>query len=100
VAIINMKIDQRMMREVKAALAEMRELRFLGVTVGAYDMVAEVWFRSTEEMLNFTTEGFGTDTRTHEGRAASDSRNAHVCMRLGETRLNHYSEATRGEFAP
>jgi Lrp/AsnC family transcriptional regulator for asnA, asnC and gidA len=56
VAIINMKIDQRQMREVKTALAGMKELRFVGITVGGFDMVAEAWFQSTDEMLTFTTE--------------------------------------------
>ena len=56
VAIINMKVDQREMRAVKSALAEMRELRFVGVTVGTFDMVAEAWFRSADEMLSFTSE--------------------------------------------
>ncbi len=56
VTLINMKIEQRQMRAVKEALAAMKELRFVGVTVGAYDMVAEAWFQSTEEMLKFTTE--------------------------------------------
>jgi len=56
IAIINMKIDQRLMRDVKAKLAGMKELRFVGVTVGGYDMVAEAWFRSANEMLAFTTE--------------------------------------------
>jgi Lrp/AsnC family transcriptional regulator for asnA, asnC and gidA len=56
VAIINMKIDQRKIRDVKAALARMKELRFVGVTVGGYDMVAEAWFKSTTEMLAFTTD--------------------------------------------
>src|SRR5438309_2308239 len=56
VAIINMKIDQRKIRDVKTALSRMRELRFVGVTVGAYDMVAEAWFKSTTEMLGFTTD--------------------------------------------
>jgi Lrp/AsnC family transcriptional regulator for asnA, asnC and gidA len=53
VTILNMKIDQRKMREVKSALAKMKELRFLGVTVGAYDMIAEAWFHSTNEILPF-----------------------------------------------
>lgn len=56
VAIINMKVDQRQMRAVKASLAEMNELRFVGVTIGTFDMVAEAWFRSTNEMLTFTSE--------------------------------------------
>lgn len=56
VAIINMKVDQREMRSVKVALASMPELRFVGVTVGAFDVVAEAWFRSGEEMLSFTSD--------------------------------------------
>jgi len=56
VAIINMKIDQRKIHDIKTALARMKELRFVGVTVGGYDMVAEAWFKSTAEMLTFTTD--------------------------------------------
>jgi Lrp/AsnC family transcriptional regulator for asnA, asnC and gidA len=56
VAIINMQIDQRQMRSVKAILAGMKELRFVGVTVGAFDVVAEAWFQSSEEMLRFTSD--------------------------------------------
>jgi DNA-binding Lrp family transcriptional regulator len=56
VGVFNMKIDQGRMREVKNALKEMKTLRFLGITIGAYDMVAEGWFQSTEEMFAFTTE--------------------------------------------
>jgi Lrp/AsnC family transcriptional regulator for asnA, asnC and gidA len=56
VAIFNLKIDQRRMREVQDALAKRKELRFVGVTIGAYDMVSEAWFRSTTEMLQFTSE--------------------------------------------
>ena len=56
VVILNMQIDQRQMLEVKKALAAMKELRFVDVTVGACDVVAEAWFRSTNEMLAFTTE--------------------------------------------
>jgi Lrp/AsnC family transcriptional regulator for asnA, asnC and gidA len=56
VAIINMKIDQGKIHDIKASLAHMKELRFVGVTVGGYDMVAEAWFKSTAEMLAFTTD--------------------------------------------
>lgn len=56
VAIINMQIDQRQMRTVKDALARMEQLRFVGVTVGSFDVVAEAWFRGSEEMLTFTSE--------------------------------------------
>jgi Lrp/AsnC family transcriptional regulator for asnA, asnC and gidA len=56
VAIINMQIDQRQMRLVKESLARMEQLRFVGVTVGAFDVVAEAWFKSSEEMLRFTSD--------------------------------------------
>jgi Lrp/AsnC family transcriptional regulator for asnA, asnC and gidA len=56
VAIINMQVDQRQIRSVKTALAQMKELRFVGVTVGSFDMVAEAWFKSSEEMLTFTSD--------------------------------------------
>jgi len=56
VAIINMQIDQSRAATVKAAVAEMKELRFAGVTVGAFDMVAEGWFKSNQEMLRFTSD--------------------------------------------
>lgn len=56
VAIINMQVDQRQMPSVKAALSQMPQLRFVGVTVGAFDVVAEAWFRSSEEMLAFTRD--------------------------------------------
>jgi Lrp/AsnC family transcriptional regulator, regulator for asnA, asnC and gidA len=56
VAIINMKIDQRQRTDVKKALGEMRELRFVGMTVGAFDIVAEAWFQSTEKMFGFISE--------------------------------------------
>jgi Lrp/AsnC family transcriptional regulator for asnA, asnC and gidA len=56
VAIINMQIDQRQMHSVKAALGNMKELRFVGVTLGAFDVVAEAWFTSSEEMLRFTSD--------------------------------------------
>jgi Lrp/AsnC family transcriptional regulator for asnA, asnC and gidA len=56
VAIINLQVDQRQMDTVKVALAGMKELRFVGVTVGTYDLVAEAWFHSTDEMLTFMSD--------------------------------------------
>ncbi len=56
VTIINMQIDQRQMNAVKLALARLKELRFIGVTVGAFDVVAEAWFQSSDEMLRFTSD--------------------------------------------
>lgn len=55
-ASINMQVDQRQMRNIKTALAKMNQLRFAGVTVGSFDVVAEAWFKSSEEMLTFTSD--------------------------------------------
>lgn len=56
VAIFLLKIDQSRMRKVNVLLGKMKELRFVGVTIGGYDMVGEAWFRSTDDMLTFTTD--------------------------------------------
>lgn len=55
VAILNMQIDQTKADEVKAAVSKMKELRFVGITLGNFDVVAEAWFRSVKEMLHFTS---------------------------------------------
>ena len=55
VAILNMQIDQTKAEEVKAAISKMKELRFVGITLGNFDVVAEAWFRSAKEMLQFTS---------------------------------------------
>jgi Lrp/AsnC family transcriptional regulator for asnA, asnC and gidA len=34
----------------------MPEIRFAGITLGTYDLVAEAWFRSNEELLAFLTD--------------------------------------------
>jgi DNA-binding Lrp family transcriptional regulator len=47
------------MAEVQDALIHMEELRFIGRTLGRYDLLAEGWFRSREELLEFITSTIG-----------------------------------------
>jgi Lrp/AsnC family transcriptional regulator for asnA, asnC and gidA len=54
-AIIGIQVEKSRLREVERALTEMREVRFLGITLGAYDMFLEAWFQSNDELLHFVT---------------------------------------------
>ena len=53
VAILGIQIDHRHLTQIEAALGAMPEIRFAGVTLGSYDVVAEAWFHSNEELLAF-----------------------------------------------
>ena len=54
-AIIGIQVEKSRLREVEQALVNMREVRFLGITLGAYDMLLEAWFQSNDELLHFVT---------------------------------------------
>lgn len=55
IVIMGLNVQHGRMREVEQALAELSEVRFLGVTLGSYDLMLEAWFRSREELLHFMT---------------------------------------------
>ncbi len=42
--------------EVAARLAELPEVRYVGVSTGAYDIIVAAMFRSNEELLGFLTQ--------------------------------------------
>ena len=54
-AIIGVRIEQGYLKDVEKALNSMPEVRFLGVVLGAYDIMLEAWFKSSDEFLNFVT---------------------------------------------
>ena len=56
IAILGIQLDRAYLHQIEQALLAMTEIRFAGVTLGAYDLVAEAWFRSNEELLTFLTE--------------------------------------------
>jgi len=53
VAILGIQIDHSHLDQIEQALVAMPEIRFAGVTLGSYDVVAEAWFHSNEELLTF-----------------------------------------------
>lgn len=58
-ALIGIQIDMMKHEEIETALSQLPDLRFVGVTMGRYDILTEAWFRSTDEMLNFITNVIG-----------------------------------------
>jgi Lrp/AsnC family transcriptional regulator for asnA, asnC and gidA len=55
IAIIGVQTQSGHLGQVEQALTEMPEVRFLGVTLGTYDLILEAWFRSNDELLHFIT---------------------------------------------
>jgi Lrp/AsnC family transcriptional regulator for asnA, asnC and gidA len=53
VALLGIQVDQSRLTEIADALGSIPEVRFAGVTSGSYDIVAEVWFRNTEDLVEF-----------------------------------------------
>jgi Lrp/AsnC family transcriptional regulator for asnA, asnC and gidA len=53
--IIGIQVEQSVIREVEQALIVMPEVRFLGITLGEYDLMLEAWFKSNDELLHFVT---------------------------------------------
>jgi Lrp/AsnC family transcriptional regulator for asnA, asnC and gidA len=56
IAIVGVQVRKNLLVEVEQALAEMPEVRFLGVTLGEYDLMLEAWFSSNNELLHFVTD--------------------------------------------
>lgn len=59
IAIVGLHVDRSRLREIEKTLTTFQEVRFLGVTIGGYDMIFEAWFRSNEEMLEFLSDTLG-----------------------------------------
>jgi Lrp/AsnC family transcriptional regulator, regulator for asnA, asnC and gidA len=55
VAIVGVQTDKSLLPQIERALVAMPEVRFVGVTLGVYDVVLEAWFQSTDELLHFAT---------------------------------------------
>jgi Lrp/AsnC family transcriptional regulator, regulator for asnA, asnC and gidA len=58
-AMIGLQVEYGRMAEVQEALIRLPELRFIGRTLGRYDLLAEGWFRSREELLEFISTTIG-----------------------------------------
>jgi Lrp/AsnC family transcriptional regulator for asnA, asnC and gidA len=56
IAILGIQIDRGSLQQIETALLAMPEIRFAGLTIGTYDLVAEAWFHNNEDLLRFLTE--------------------------------------------
>lgn len=54
--LINIQVMAGRLMDVAEALAQMEEVRYLGLTTGTYDILASASFHSTEELYRFVTE--------------------------------------------
>jgi Lrp/AsnC family transcriptional regulator for asnA, asnC and gidA len=54
-AILGLQIDRTRQKTIEDALTAMSEVRFLGLTLGSYDAIIEVWFHNNDELLDFLT---------------------------------------------
>lgn len=52
-AILGIRLDRNHARAVGQALSAMNEVRFVGVTLGTFDVVAEVWLDDVEALIDF-----------------------------------------------
>jgi len=56
IVIVGLWVDKAHLRAAEEFLCELAEVRFVGVTMGSYDIMLEAWFRSSDEMVFFLTE--------------------------------------------
>jgi len=55
-AIIGLQVEQSLISEIEQALIRRPEVRFLGMTLGEYDLMMEAWFKSNDALLQFVTK--------------------------------------------
>lgn len=60
VALVGVQIDRSLQRSIESALQALPEVRFIGLTIGSFDMMIEVWMPDPEELLNFLNERLST----------------------------------------
>lgn len=58
-AVIGAKVQPGQVNEVVSLLTAMRQVRYVGVTAGAYDIVIEALFRDNDDLRIFLTETLG-----------------------------------------
>lgn len=55
-AILGLQIARRHQQAIEEALRPLPEVRFIGLTLGSYDMILEVWLSDTDALLDFLTD--------------------------------------------
>ena len=56
IVIIGMWVDRPHLKAAEAYVCSLPEVRFVGVTMGSYDLMMEAWFRSRRELVDFMTD--------------------------------------------
>ena len=56
IVIIGLWVEKGYLRQAEEYLCSLPVARFVGVTMGSYDIMLEAWFHSNEEMACFLTE--------------------------------------------
>jgi Lrp/AsnC family transcriptional regulator for asnA, asnC and gidA len=56
IVIIGLRVDRSRLQQVEKHVSELGQVRFLGVTMGHYDLMLEAWFRTNEDMVRFMTD--------------------------------------------
>jgi Lrp/AsnC family transcriptional regulator for asnA, asnC and gidA len=56
IVIVGLWVEKSHLRQAEDYVCALPEARFVGVTMGSYDLMLEAWFRSQEEMVRFMTE--------------------------------------------
>jgi len=56
IAILGIQAVPNKISEVAKALEQLTELRFIGLTTGVYDFVAEAWFHEQDDLRRFLTD--------------------------------------------
>ena len=69
VAILGLQIDRAQQHEIEAALTAMPEIRFVGLTLGSYDAIVEVWLPGPDALLSFLSERLSALPGIHRAEA-------------------------------
>ena len=56
IVIVGLWVEKSHLRQAEEYVCALPEARFVGVTMGSYDIMLEAWFRSREGMVRFMTE--------------------------------------------
>lgn len=69
IAIVGLQIDRNFQRQIEQALQQMKEVRFVGFTLGSFDIMLEVWLANNEALLDFLSRQLGALPGIHRAEA-------------------------------
>ena len=55
IVIIGLWVDKGHLEDAEKHVCSLPEVRFVGMTMGSYDIMMEAWFRSRQELVQFVT---------------------------------------------